>query len=73
MFKLRWVPVSICLIAAFSETMTEHLEREITDFEKKGILETEIKLQKLNFVVSLRKNRRGAVEESSDRGETADF
>lgn len=53
--------------------MTEHLEREITDFEKKGILETEIKLQKLNFVVSLRKNRRGAVEESSDRGETADF
>lgn len=53
--------------------MTEHLEREITDFEKKDILETEIKLQKLNFVISLRKNKRGPVGESSDRGETADF
>lgn len=67
------MPVSICLIDALSETMTEHLEREITDFGKKGILETEIKLQKLNFVVSLRKNRGGPVGESSDRRETADF
>lgn len=72
MLKLRWIPVSICLIAAFSETMTEYLEREITDFEKKDILETDVKLQKLNFVISLRKNKRGPVE-SSDRGETADF
>lgn len=53
--------------------MTEHLERELTDSgKKKDILETEIKLQKLNLVISLRKNKRRPVGESSDRGETAD-
>lgn len=30
-----WIPVSICLIAAFSESMTEHLGREISDSGKK--------------------------------------